>query len=381
MQTQTISLCLMVKNEETFLRKCIESVQATVNEIIILDTGSTDKTIEIATEYTDQVKYKVFNGDFSAMRNEVLKYVQTDWVLFLDADEFFDETEIPKIKEAINKVSSDVGGIRFYRYNFFASGGWYSNKVLKLFRNNLEYKYAKKVNESIDTSIIQSGYLIEDSDIVLNHIGHTRSREDRDAKSKKYIQLMKEQLEETPNDPVLHGYIGLISRTLGDFDYAINKTTHALNINPNSSTLHMFHGHVLRSVNKNLEALDTYKKALELRPNDAGVLNMIGVMYMTLGNLAEAEEYFGKAFESNPALIHSLLNKGIVRFYQKDYLSAYEYFSKVIERNKSFLYKDIFGILECDPYKSFYYETYMEYSGLESYIAICESKMKEVLNY
>ncbi|RWQ71108.1 glycosyltransferase [Bacillus cereus] len=377
----TITLCLMVKNEEQFLEKCLKNVQSIVDDIFIMDTGSEDTTIDIAKQYTNNVWTKCFNNDFGAMRNEILEKVETEWVLFLDADEYFPNTDLYKIKNLLENIPNNVGGIRFYRYNFFATGGWYSNKVLKLFRNHPEFKYQKKVNESIDDSIINNGFSIIDSDIILNHVGHTRSRAERDSKSNKYIKLMQEQLVINPNDPVLHGYIGLISRTLGDFEFALKKTLDALNLKADSPTLNMFHAHVLRSMNRNEEALKAYKKSLEFRNNDAAILNMIGVMYMTLGDFSQAEKYFQKAYAINPILVHSLINKGLVKFFSNDYIQALKLFEKVIQRNPAFLYQDLKGILECDPYRAFYYETIMNYNGLESYIAICKDKIKEGNSY
>lgn len=377
----TITLCLMVKDEERFLKKCVDSVSSIVDDILILDTGSKDRTVEIIKDYTNNVWEKEFNGDFGSMRNEVLSKVKTDWVLFLDADEFFHEKDVLNIQEILSTVPDTVGGIRFYRYNFFASGGWYSNKVLKLFRNNSSFHYRKKVNESVDDSIITAGYSIIDSDTILNHIGHTRLREERDQKSSKYIQLMEEQLAVNPNDPVLHGYIGLISRTMGDFEFALQKTKDALSINSQSSTLYMFHAHVLRSMNRNEEALAAYEKAWELRKSDAAIINMIGVMHLTMQNYSKAEEYFLLAYKANPTLAHSLINLGLIKFFEGEYNKALSYFNKALDRNPSFLYEDYEGILECDPYKAFYYETIMEYKGLEAYIAICKSKVGEGLSY
>src|SRR3990172_5263948 len=83
----TISLCMMVKNEEEMLPRCLESVKAWVDEIIIVDTGSCDGTLEIARGYTQKVYLHPWFDDFSGMRNITLSYATGDWILVLDADE------------------------------------------------------------------------------------------------------------------------------------------------------------------------------------------------------------------------------------------------------------------------------------------------------
>ncbi len=83
----TVSLCMIVKNEEDNLPRCLESIKDIVDEIIIVDTGSTDKTVEIAKSYGAKVYYLKWNNNFSEARNESLKYATKDWILILDGDD------------------------------------------------------------------------------------------------------------------------------------------------------------------------------------------------------------------------------------------------------------------------------------------------------
>jgi cellulose synthase/poly-beta-1,6-N-acetylglucosamine synthase-like glycosyltransferase len=76
----TISLCMMVKNEEKFLPQCLDSVRNYVDEIIIVDTGSTDRTVEIAEKYTDKIYFHPWEEDFSKHRNQSISYATGDWI-------------------------------------------------------------------------------------------------------------------------------------------------------------------------------------------------------------------------------------------------------------------------------------------------------------
>ena len=84
-----ISLCMIVKNEEEYLPRCLENIKDIVDEIIIVDTGSTDKTVEIAKSYGAKVYYFKWNNNFSEARNVSLKYATKDWILILNVDDLF----------------------------------------------------------------------------------------------------------------------------------------------------------------------------------------------------------------------------------------------------------------------------------------------------
>ena len=83
----TISVCLIVKNEEEFLPQCLESIKDVVDEIIVVDTGSTDRTVEIAKSFGAKVYHHAWENDFSKHRNQSIGYASSDWIFILDADE------------------------------------------------------------------------------------------------------------------------------------------------------------------------------------------------------------------------------------------------------------------------------------------------------
>jgi tetratricopeptide (TPR) repeat protein len=360
-----LTLCLMVKDEERYLEACLESVHRFVDDMVIIDTGSSDSTIDIAKKYTDNVSSVAFNGDFSAIRNMAIDKATSSWILFIDADEEFELEEVKKIRNLIKNAPEEVAAYKFLRYNFFSTGGWYSGSVLKLFRNHPLIRYRKRVNESVQMSIEDLGLSIKEAPVTLNHFGHCRSVQERDAKSYKYMKLMEEQLEETKGDAVLQGYIGLIARTVGQFDKALSCTEKALELNPSSATVYSFRGHVLRSVGRNEEALEAYLTSTKLRHTDAAAWNMVGVMELTLQRYEDALKSFGKAYSLNPLLIHTLINMGLSHEALGNIRKALELYTSVAEKNKGFLHQTWSSLSECDPYRPFYYETIMQYPGLE----------------
>src|SRR3990167_6711291 len=98
----TISLCMIVKNEERYLDQCLNSVKDLADEIIIVDTGSTDRTKEIAKKFNAKIFDFKWTDDFSAARNESIKHATKDWILVLDADEVLDEEGKKMIREIVD---------------------------------------------------------------------------------------------------------------------------------------------------------------------------------------------------------------------------------------------------------------------------------------
>ncbi|MFM7790363.1 MAG: glycosyltransferase family 2 protein, partial [Microcystis panniformis] len=126
-----LSLCMIVKNEAENLRRCLDSVKGVVDEMIVMDTGSTDDTIAIAKSYGAIVPSYDWRGNFSEARNKALKYVTCDWILVLDADEELNPAIVPKMRRAMEKEENLV--INLIRHEIGAIQSPYS-LISRLFR-------------------------------------------------------------------------------------------------------------------------------------------------------------------------------------------------------------------------------------------------------
>lgn len=107
----SVSLCMIVKNEEDVLERCLKSVAGLVDEIIIVDTGSTDRTREIATHFTNQIFDFPWQDDFSAARNEAFSHASMDYCMWLDADDVFweeDQKAFLNLKETLDPCRSKL---------------------------------------------------------------------------------------------------------------------------------------------------------------------------------------------------------------------------------------------------------------------------------
>lgn len=130
----TISLCMIVKNEEATLARCLDTVQDIVDEINIVDTGSTDRTKEIAGRYTDRIFDYEWNDSFSNARNESFKHATQDYILYLDADDVLLEKDRKKLKKLKKTLDPSVDSVSMY---YDAGTDAFGNVILRYRRNRL----------------------------------------------------------------------------------------------------------------------------------------------------------------------------------------------------------------------------------------------------
>ncbi|MBF6589323.1 MAG: glycosyltransferase [Ktedonobacterales bacterium] len=366
-----MTLCLIVRNEAHCLEDCLRSAQAACRRTIVADTGSTDDTAAIAARYGSEVMTCSMDGGYAAARNAVLDRVETEWVLFLDADEALPPADTRQLAATVSAAPADVLGYRLLRYNLFATGGWYSQRELKVFRHRPSIRYRRCVSETVLPTILEAGGHIANAPVLLNHFGPCEPVEMRAAKLEHYIALSQAQLRETPDDALLYGHIGLMLRSLGRLEEARAWSERGLRLDTQSATLHGIHGQVLRAMGRDEEARACYEAALRLRPGSAALWNLLGVMDLTRHALAAAESAFERAYALDPVGIHVEINLGLVAQAQGNYALAASRFARAAQRNPAFLHEVWAGRVECDPFRAGQYETIPQYAGLGYHLAYC----------
>ena len=197
-----LSIGLMVKNEEKYLEQCLSSLLPVLekidSELIIVDTGSTDNTVEIAKRYTDKVYYHSWTNNFGEMRNIVLSYAKGEWFFFLDGDEVLeDPSGVIDFFTSNKHKKFNCAGISMK--NFFKSDNPDSYGLfhaLRLFRNDKDFYFKGIIHEQpqakgpaakLDGLIIHYGYINDDKELM-------------EYKYKRNVELIKKVLEETPDD-------------------------------------------------------------------------------------------------------------------------------------------------------------------------------------
>ena len=199
----TISCCMIVKDEEAFLEKCLDSVKDYVDEIIIVDTGSVDRTVEIARNFTNKIYFHAWENSFSKARNQALAYATGEWIFIIDADEEMlgDNGELLRqtVREAgdtdailVNTISIYSNGDKLARHN-----------SERLFKNNGVIHY-----EGIVHNLVVGHRSIKSSKIELMHYGYNLEEKKANEKFNRTTELLKKQIEEQPDNPMPHHYLG-----------------------------------------------------------------------------------------------------------------------------------------------------------------------------
>ncbi len=175
----TISLCMIVKNEEMHIARCLDSVAELVDEIIIIDTGSTDRTVEIVSNYTSKIFSFQWNDDFANARNDSFSRASMDYCMWMDADDILEETEKDKFLQLKQSLSPDVD-IAMMKYNTsFDEAGKPSFSYFRerWIRNCEQYRWSGAVHEVIPPQ----GKIIY-SDIAVSHKKLGKGDPDRNLK-------------------------------------------------------------------------------------------------------------------------------------------------------------------------------------------------------
>lgn len=202
----TISLCMIVKNEEAMLAHCLDSVQDVVDEIIIVDTGSTDHTVEIAERYDARIYVYPWDGSFSNARNYAMKLAVMDWILIIDADNVFEKQDKDKLRSL---TSADAKTTAYYckTLSFLGeapdAGNVICNLNICLVRNHMGYRFTGSIHEQIYCSDPAAKAVTAISDMRIYHYGYLNSAIRTQSKRERNISMIQKELDKRPDDPFM----------------------------------------------------------------------------------------------------------------------------------------------------------------------------------
>ncbi|MGL5150879.1 MAG: tetratricopeptide repeat-containing glycosyltransferase family 2 protein [Clostridium sp.] len=188
----TLSVSIIAKNEEHNLRRCINSIKNIADEIILVDTGSTDNTISLAESLGAKVYKITWNKNFSEAKNTALDKCTMDWILVIDCDEAIDKIAAPSIKEIIQNSSYE--GYYLKLINLIGDVNINETSTLRIFRNNPNYRFESKLHEQIYPSIIKNSTNNKNlvvTDIPLYHYGYDHNVVDMSKKIKRNIEVLE----------------------------------------------------------------------------------------------------------------------------------------------------------------------------------------------
>jgi glycosyltransferase involved in cell wall biosynthesis len=342
---------MIAKNEEKDLGRCLKSVSDIVDEIIVVDTGSTDRTVKIAKEFGAEVFYYKWKDDFSDARNESIKYASCDWILIMDADDEFCTEDKEKFLSIVNKAEEKIYCFETHSYIGENAGEDISiNYNIRLIRNNCGYFFKNPLHEQLWNEDKEKNpnvkIPIKNENIRIYHYGYLNKKIKAKNKRERNKEILLKQIDIEPNNP-FHYY------NLGNEYFAENDLISALecynkiykNFNPYITFSPRMMARMIMAnylLGRYEEALKLVKQGMRYYPNYTDLYYLQGSIYNLQNRYTMAIRSFEKCIKMGEApqnlkFIHGVESYkaydslGDIYLKLKDYNRAYGCFVKCLE--------------------------------------------------
>lgn len=299
--TMQLSACLIVKNNESTIRPCLESIRPWVDEIVVVDTGSTDATPHICEELGARLFRWAWRDDFAAARNESLRHARGAWIFWLDSDDTIPQDCGRRLRElAMGAHQDDVMG---YVMQVHCPGpdGECSTGVtvvdhVKLFRNRPDLVFEFRIHEQILPAIRRAGGEVLFTDIFVVHSGADHTAEGRQRKLERDFRLLQLEQLERPDHPFLLFNLGMTYADAQMSVEAIDTLRHCLDRSePGESHVRKAYSLLigaLASAGRHDEAWSTCADGLQLFPTDLELRFRAAMLHHHFGRWSEAEREY-----------------------------------------------------------------------------------------
>ncbi|WP_298868601.1 glycosyltransferase [uncultured Gimesia sp.] len=295
----TLSLCMIVRDNEDTIGPCLESIRPWVDEIIIVDTGSIDRTPEICREYGARMFEFPWCDDFSAARNESIKHATGKWIFWMDSDDTITEECGRKLKELAAQSHPDHTLGYIMQVHCPGPEGDVSMTAVdhvKLFRNLPELQFEHRIHEQIIPAIRRRGGEVSWTDLYVVHSGSDHSIEGRKRKLERDYRLLELDNRERPNHPFILFNLGMTYADDEKYPEAINYLKKCLEVShPEESQVRKAYALLVNSLSQNdqyQEAWDYCCQGLTHFPSDKELLFRQAMLHHHFGRLLDAEQTY-----------------------------------------------------------------------------------------
>jgi glycosyltransferase involved in cell wall biosynthesis/tetratricopeptide (TPR) repeat protein len=292
-----ISLCMIVRDEERVLGDCLASAKDIFTQVIVVDTGSNDRTVEIAKSHGAEVYEIAWPDSFAAARNESIKYAKGQWIYWLDADDTLPPASRLAILEAAIQAPKET--VAFVMPVQFVEGemaGATRVDHVKLFRNLPGIQFEGRIHEQILPSLTQHKGSIGRIGQVVLHSGYDVSEEGQAKKRVRDEKLLKLDLKERPEHPFVLFNLGMTAHYCGDHEEAVGWLQKSLAVSKLQEShirkIFAMLGVSERKLGKTEMALNTFRRGIEVVGEDPELRFQLAITLSELGRLAEAKAQY-----------------------------------------------------------------------------------------
>ena len=316
LDSYSLSVCILTKNEESTIEKAIRSVKDIADEIIILDTGSTDKTIDILKNHQVQLFTDIWHNDFSQARNEVMSHANCDWILMLDADECVEM----ELKDSIKPLLKNLSKNKVYQtkiVNFIDKNNIdekIEHYVVRLLPNYKGIKYIRAIHEypvNKDDSIIESEIL---NGLEIKHTGYLSNNVKEKDKIQRNRSILEKALSNDPQSIIDYFYLAENYKEENNYQKTIEYSEKVIELEEKFSQFESIIKMAKMNIIESMIVLKKYDQAFD------------------------KSEYFQKNLESRPDY---WFLKGSIEYNRNNYNQAIKYEQKALSLRSQIIYPSI----------------------------------------
>ena len=328
-----LSLCMIVRDSAGTLRPGLESIRPWVDEMVIVDTGSTDETPRIVEEFGGRLFHFPWCDDFSAARNESLRLARGDWIFWMDSDDTIPPECGRQLRALIDRaVEPDVLG---YVMQVHCPGGGTDGDSesdvtvvdhVKLIRNRPDLRFEGRIHEQVLPAIRRAGGTVAWTELYVVHSGSDPSPEAQDRKRRRDLHLLHLELREQPEHPFTLFNLGMTYADAGRFEEAAEFLRRSIrHSNPDESHLRKAYALLVYAemrLGRREAALETCRRGRELFPADAELRFREGVLLHELGRLEEAVQSYRAVLANHEERHFSSIDRGLTGFKARQNLAV-----------------------------------------------------------
>ncbi len=306
-----VSVCMIVRNEEAHLERALQSIPASFEKIVV-DTGSADRTVEIAKENLATVSTFQWNNDFSAARNHSISLAKGRYILVLDADEVLASDTEQQIQLFLNRYPNIAGTINIEN---IIKDERHKHRMVRFFPNRKEFYFYGTVHETVYYNGKPADF--ESTEVTIYHYGYNEEMYSSGSKTERYLEQYQQHLLLYPEDGYMLYQLGKLYYSIGEWYQALDAFERCLQINEQNKLYYpvmlVMLGYVLKELGQSKMAEELLEPFAYIYTDFPDLQFILGLLAMETGKIKNVENYFLRALQMGETSKYSSV-KGVGSF-------------------------------------------------------------------